>query len=74
MSDSLFAASSGAFAGNVFFLLLCIGAFLTTMIPALIALVRGHHQTLPIAVACFFLGWASVGWVVSLAWPRRSSR
>lgn len=35
--------------------------------PAIVAAVRGHHNTASIAVVNFFFGWTFIGWVVALA-------
>lgn len=37
-------------------------------IPALVAAVRGHHQTIPIGILNLFFGWTLVGWVAALIW------
>lgn len=41
-----------------------IGYFL----PAIIAVLRGHPQTGPIAIITIFLGWTGIGWIIALAW------
>ena len=45
--------------------LLLIGAY---MIPTVIAGVRNHHQTVPIALLNVLLGWTFIGWVAALVW------
>ena len=37
-------------------------------LPIIVAMVRGHRQTVPIALVCIFLGWTFLGWVVALIW------
>ena len=39
-------------------------------IPALVAAVRGHHQTIPIGILNLFFGWTLVGWVAALIWAK----
>ena len=36
--------------------------------PMIVALMRDHHQKLPISLLNLFLGWTVVGWVVALVW------
>lgn len=38
------------------------------VIPMIIALIRGHRQTLAISVTNIILGWTIVGWIVALIW------
>ena len=49
---------------GILFLIGLVSYFL----PTLIAVLRGHHQTAPILVLNFLLGWTFVGWVAALAW------
>lgn len=46
------------------------GAFLILLyfVPTVVALLRGHRQTFPIAVVNVVFGWTLLGWVVALAW------
>ncbi|MYC07450.1 MAG: superinfection immunity protein [Chloroflexi bacterium] len=37
-------------------------------IPCIIALVRKHHQIVPICLINIFLGWTFFAWVVCVAW------
>ena len=37
-------------------------------IPALVALVRNHHNKLAICLLNVFLGWTLIGWIVALVW------
>ena len=37
-------------------------------LPTLIAVLREHHNRLPIFLLNFFLGWTFIGWVASLVW------
>lgn len=52
------------FAGLVVVLLLIVAYFL----PTVIAVLREHHNRLPIFLLNFFLGWTFIGWVASLVW------
>jgi Superinfection immunity protein len=38
------------------------------MLPTIIALSRGHHNTLAIAVLNILTGWSFIGWVIALVW------
>lgn len=35
--------------------------------PIIVAIVRRHHNVMPITVVNLLLGWSGVGWVVALA-------
>ena len=52
------------FVGIIFFIISLAFYFL----PTIIALIRGHRNTLAILLLNFFLGWTFIGWVVSLVW------
>ena len=52
------------FVGIILFILSLAFYFL----PTIIALIRGHRNTLAIFLLNFFLGWTFIGWVVSLVW------
>lgn len=41
---------------------------LAYFLPVVIAVMRGHRQTIPIALVCIFLGWTFLGWVIALIW------
>jgi hypothetical protein len=43
-------------------------ALVSYFIPAVIAGIRQHKNTVPIFIINLFLGWTFVGWVVALAW------
>lgn len=45
--------------------LLILGLYL---FPTIIACLRSHHNTLPIAILNLLLGWTFVGWVIALVW------
>lgn len=49
--------------GVLFFFL--IGCY---FLPALIAAMRGHHNTGAITMLNLFLGWTFLGWVIALVW------
>lgn len=38
------------------------------MLPAGVALLLGHKDSLAIFTLNFFLGWTFVGWILSLVW------
>lgn len=46
-------------------LILCL---LITFSPFLIAVSRGHPNSVPILLVCLFLGWTFIGWLVALVW------
>lgn len=50
--------------GLVIVLIVIVSYFL----PTLIAVLREHHNRLPISLLNFFLGWTFIGWVASLVW------
>ena len=37
-------------------------------LPTVIALLRNHHNWVPIALVNVLLGWTVLGWVVALVW------
>jgi hypothetical protein len=45
-------------------LFILVGYFL----PALVAAIRGHKNTLAIFVSSVFLNWTGLGWIVNLIW------
>lgn len=59
-----------------------IFAFLITMVlwcaiyvtPIIVAVMRKHPNTAPIAVITIFTGWTGIGWVVCLAWSLTNGR
>jgi len=42
-------------------------------IPALIALVRGHHNAFAIFLTNLIFGWTVIGWLVTLIWSVTAS-
>lgn len=38
------------------------------LLPALIALIRGHKNTLAISTLNIMTGWTALGWIASLVW------
>ncbi len=42
-------------------------------IPTIIALLRGHRQTVAIGALNLLLGWTVLGWVGSLVWSLTNS-
>lgn len=37
-------------------------------VPALIALVRGHHNAFAIFLTNLIFGWTVIGWLITLIW------
>lgn len=70
--EGLFAARQGEAAAGVFLIggLVCLGVFLLAIYftPFLLALLRGHPDTLAIFVLNLLLGFTFVGWVLALVW------
>ncbi|HAN96989.1 MAG TPA: superinfection immunity protein [Planctomycetaceae bacterium] len=70
--------AAGALAGGLG--LVCVGSISLVIyfIPLMVALLRGHHNTLAIGALNVFLGWTFLGWVIALVWSftqvNRSSR
>lgn len=49
--------------------LLFLGALLVGyLLPAVIACLRGHHNSAAISVFTVLLGWTFLGWVIALVW------
>ena len=49
-------------------IILAVVAVVVYMLPAIIALLRGHHKVGSIFVVNLLLGWTIIGWVAALAW------
>jgi hypothetical protein len=47
--------------------------FVMYWLPTLIAVVRGTHSALGIAMLNFFFGWTVIGWVMALIWALASN-
>lgn len=43
-------------------------------LPTVIALLRGHHNTLAIFLTNLLLGWTGIGWIVALIWSMTAIR
>lgn len=48
------------------FLIILLLAFY--FLPAILAGVRSHHNTIAIALLTLFLGWTVIAWIVALVW------
>lgn len=44
------------------------------MLPAMIASLRSHHNTMSIGIVNAFLGWTVLGWIVCLAWAASAKK
>ena len=53
-------------------ILLVFMGFGLYLLPAIVAMVRGHHQTLAIGTLNLFLGWTAVAWVAAFVWALTS--
>lgn len=42
--------------------------FLLYFTPAIVAMVRGHHNAFAIFLTNLLLGWTMIGWVIALIW------
>ncbi|NTV98339.1 MAG: superinfection immunity protein [Chlorobiaceae bacterium] len=60
MLDSFFSSST--------LYALFIGSLIMYFLPAIIAVLRGHPQKLPIFILDFLAGWTVVGWIVAVVW------
>ena len=50
-------------------LLFVVGVALALyFLPTVVAMARGHRQTVPILLLNVFLGWTFLGWVFALIW------
>lgn len=61
---------------QTFGLLICVllfAAVLLYFVPSIIAVIRHHHNKLPIIVLNILLGWTFLGWVASLVWSLTSA-
>lgn len=54
--------------------IVCISGvgFLLTLIPIGLALVRGHPDTVAIALVSLIFGWTCIGWFIALIWAVKS--
>ena len=57
--------------GSLLVVLFLLGMYL---LPSIVALVRGRHNTGAILALNIFLGWSVIGWVVSLVWAVSSDK
>ncbi|MBI1234733.1 MAG: superinfection immunity protein [Alphaproteobacteria bacterium] len=57
--------------GGGFLLIVLIGLY---FLPALVAAMRGHHNTGAITLLNLFLGWTFLGWVIALVWSATAKR
>lgn len=55
------------------FVCVVLGVIAFEMLPWLIAVMRGHNETMPIFLVCFFLGWTGIGWLIALIWAFSSN-
>ncbi len=49
-------------------------AALLYFLPALIALLRGHHNGFAIFLTNVLLGWTLIGWIIALIWSTTASQ
>ena len=49
-------------------LIIVLVVIVSYFLPTLIAVLREHHNRLPIFLLNFFLGWTFIGWVAALVW------
>ncbi len=68
MGMELLAQAAEAAGGGLGLLLAsCIG-LLFYFLPAFVAFMRGHQNTVAIFLVNLLLGWTFIGWVVALVW------
>lgn len=65
-----FAAGSDEVIGGstILLILLILIGLITWFLPAAIAIMRQHHNAVPITLATIFLGWTCIGWLLCLIW------
>ena len=51
-----------------FFIGLGVMSWVLYFVPSIIALLRRHHNLIPIIILNAFLGWTIIGWIVALIW------
>lgn len=51
-----------------------ISLLIVYMLPAMVAAIRSHHNTVAIAALNLLLGWSFVGWVVAFVWALTAVR
>lgn len=59
--------------GLVLIMFLGLVGFAFYFLPAVVAIVRKHHQIGPIIIVNLLLGWTFLGWVVACAWSLSST-
>jgi Superinfection immunity protein len=63
------AALAGTNDGNGVFSFLVLGLMLAFyFLPAIVALIREHHQMLAIFLLNLLLGWTALFWILALVW------
>lgn len=51
-----------------------IVTLLVYFFPAMVAAIRGHHQTVAIFALNAMLGWTVIGWAIALIWALTAKR
>lgn len=71
--DAAKAFAGTALGGSLLCLVVSIlGALVLNFMPAIIAALRKHPNTLPIFLLVLLLGWTGVGWIIALVWSLTS--
>lgn len=65
---------SGSFIGSAMMFLGLLMLVVSYFSPALIALLRRHHQSAAIAALNVLLGWTVLGWIGALIWSLTAVR
>ena len=58
-------SNDGSAVGALILILILIAGY---FFPSIIAVFRGHHNTLAIFLLNLFLGWSGLGWIGALVW------
>lgn len=49
----------------IFVLFICAASY---FLPGIVAMIRGHRQTLAIFMLTLFTAWSGIGWIIALVW------
>jgi hypothetical protein len=60
-------AAANAAAGFLLLILIVI-ATLMSLLPGIIAQMRGHHNRGAIWIVTLLAGWTGVGWIIAMVW------
>lgn len=64
--------AAGAIVIVVLMILASTAGLLLYLLPAVVAMARGHRDTLAITALTVLLGWSLIGWAVALVWSLKA--